>query len=96
MKGNLTRRGFLGVACAGVAALALGGCSASVQEGGRSAADTSGASTDVNSGHEPAQTAKVEDVDSQTKTLIAYFSNTGNTQAVAEKLAAITAADCFG
>lgn len=29
------------------------------------------------------------------KILVAYFSNTGNTQAVAEKLAAITDADLF-
>ncbi|RDB57965.1 flavodoxin [Slackia isoflavoniconvertens] len=98
MQNAITRRRFIGVACAGFAALGLGGCAGSVQ-GSKVEPDVSnvdnasvgrGSSLEAENGGNKEKT-----MPKNGKMLIAYFSNTGNTEAVAEKLASLTGAELF-
>ncbi len=107
-KAFMTRRAFLGFAGVASASLILGGCSAeapveapveaepSSGESAQSSPTPETAAPSASSANEP-QTAPQEEtpMPAESKILVAYFSNTGNTKAEAEKLAAVTGGTLF-
>lgn len=103
MERCLTRRSFLAAACAGATVVALGGCSVGAQEEAEAPRASSEAGDAGNDepisenvpGTESGGAAKEGDMGDKGKVLVAYFSNTGNTEAVAERLAAMADAELF-
>lgn len=99
---SATRRTFISLlGAAGAAALfGLAGCSetgqtSSAQEAGQDADAGSTASSDAPSADSTSQEAVSESADASGKVLVAYFTGTGNTQAVAQELAGYLGADLF-
>lgn len=84
------------VAGGAAAALALGGCASGTPDGESEARASSDAASATNSTQaEDSQREREDDMKSEGKVLVAYFSNTGNTEAVAERIAQLLRADLF-
>ncbi|SFX37501.1 flavodoxin [Olsenella sp. kh2p3] len=81
---QIDRRSFLALAGASLTAFALAGCSSQSPSTGSSNASSQQTSTETDASITPAG-----------KSIVVYFSATGNTKSIAEKIAATTGSDIY-
>ena len=100
MKNKISRRQFLQAAGASAAALLLASCSGNSASSVSSSSVASSAATSVAASSEAASSAAASSEATSTvtttgKTLVVYFSATGNTKTVAEEITRLTGADLY-
>ena len=100
MKNKISRRQFLQAAGASAAALLLASCSGNSPSSVSSSSVASSAASSVAASSEAASSAAASSEATSTvtttgKTLVVYFSATGNTKTVAEEITRLTGADLY-